>query len=145
VESDGRGTSKRKEHMHEVSYTDAEGNPATRMGIRYNPWLKTKLFVLATSFLRAGVKDNPYREIYDNYKHRLQNSANWKDRTDGNRHRAALRYMVKMFILDLYHVWRKFRGVASERALSRGEARHEARRRSGLSHATDNSSTLYRP
>jgi hypothetical protein len=118
VESDGRGTSRRKEHLKEVEYEDKDGKPQTRMGVRFNPWLKTKLVgVLASSFLRVG--DSPYRVIYDDYKHRMESHAKYgtahdgeKDENDhkvtgkGRRHNMAMRYMIKMFLVDLYKAWR---------------------------------------
>ena len=56
VESDGRGTSRRKEHQIEIAYKDKDGKDATRMGIHFNPFLKTKLMgVLTGSFLKAGL------------------------------------------------------------------------------------------
>jgi len=82
------------------------------MGISFNPFLKTKLVgVLGSSFLRAGVKDNPYRAIYDNYKNRLENSPAHTEKSKGHRHNMAIRYMVKMFIIDLYKVWRTVEGL----------------------------------
>jgi len=127
VEADGRGTSKRKEHLHKIAYTDKDGNPAERQGIRHNTFLKTKLMgVLAGSFLRAGVTDNPYRAIYDGYKNRLQNHPNWKERTKGNIHQASQRYMIKRFLCDLYNAWRKLEGlpVAPEYAEAKLGVRH---------------------
>lgn len=98
VEADGRGTSKRKEHLRTIKYIDKEGKEAERLGISHNTFLKTKLMgVLSGSFLRAGAVDNPYRIIYDNYKNRLQNHPKWQDRTKGNIHMAAQRYMIKRF------------------------------------------------
>lgn len=109
-EKDGRGTSKRKEHLHEITYKDKDGNPATRMGIRYNPFLKTKLMgVLASSFIKQ--KDSPYREHYDYIKHRYQNHPDWATKTKGHIHAASMRWMIKQFLKDLYNVWRKLEGL----------------------------------
>ena len=64
VASDGKGRSRRKEHQVDVEYIDKEGKPATKKGITFNPFLKTKLCgVLGAAFLKAGEKNNPYREI----------------------------------------------------------------------------------
>ena len=108
VEADGRGTSRRKEHMHRISYTDKDGKPAERDGIRYNPWLKTKLYVLGTCFVKAG---GLYRSYYDNYKNRLENSPKWVEASKGHRHNAAMRYMIKRFLVDLYKAWRPLEGL----------------------------------
>lgn len=85
---------------------------------RYNQFLRSRLCgVLGPGFLRA---DAPYREHYDNMKHRLE-SQDWGERsknpTDktrpkaGHQHKAAIRYMVKMFLKDLYVAWRTLEGL----------------------------------
>ena len=112
VASDGKGRSRKKEHLVETEYIDKEGNLKKKKGISFNPFLKTKLVgVLGSSFLRAGDKDNPYRAIYDNYKNRLENSPAHVEKSKGHRHNMTIRYMVKMFIVDLYKVWRKIEGL----------------------------------
>ena len=84
----------------------------------YNQFLRAKLCgVLGSSFLRAN---SPYRTYYDNMKHRLE-SKDWgtesKNPTDkkrpkaGHQHKAATRYMVKMFLKDLYVAWRTLEGL----------------------------------
>lgn len=122
VMSDGRGQSKRAEHLIDLEYTDRDGERATRKSITFNPFLKTKLIgVLASSFLRSG--DSPYAQVYRNYKHRLESHARWGTHNDGKRedgklitskgrrHNMSLRYMVKMFLIDLYAAWRKLEGL----------------------------------
>jgi len=112
VAEDGKGRSRKKEHLIETEYTDSNGKTKKKMGISFNPFLKTKLVgVLGSSFLRAGVKDNPYRAIYDNYKARLENNPVHAEKSKGHRHNMAIRYMVKMFIIDLYKVWRMIEGL----------------------------------
>jgi hypothetical protein len=90
----------------------------------FNQFLRAKLNgVLGGSFLKSN---SPYREFYDNVKHRLENSddiireiakggnvreVKWKDATPGHRHKAAIRYMVKMFLRDLYVAWRTLEGL----------------------------------
>jgi len=84
----------------------------------YNKFLKTALLgKLGPSFLKAK---SPYSEYYYNMKDRLI-SQDWgnpsKNPTDPKKpkaqhqHRYANRYMVKMFIKDLYVAWRTFEGL----------------------------------
>jgi hypothetical protein len=117
------GRSKKKEHLREVEYTDKDGKPATRLGITFNPFLKTKLVgVLGPSFLRAG--DSPYAAIYYDYKRRLESHAKYGVQNDKKkddeglivtsklrRHNMAVRYMIKMFLIDLYKAWRELEGL----------------------------------
>jgi len=110
VANDGNGRSRKKEHLVERDYIDGEGAPAKRVGITFNPFLKTKLIgVLGSSFLRAG--DNKYSAIYRDYKHRLESHPKWIERTKGHRHNAAIRYMIKMFLMDLYANWKRIEGL----------------------------------
>ena len=110
VAADGQGRSRKKEHLVERDYTDKDGKPAKRVGITFNPFLKTKLTgVLASSFLRSG--NEQYAKVYNDYKHRLENHEKWKERSKGHRHNAAMRYMVKQFLVDLYRAWRPLEGL----------------------------------
>ena len=110
VAADGQGRSRKKEHLVERDYTDKDGKPAKRVGITFNPFLKTKLIgVLASSFLRSG--NEQYAKVYNDYKHRLENHEKWKERSKGHRHNAAMRYMVKQFLVDLYRAWRPLEGL----------------------------------
>lgn len=66
-----------------------------------------------------------YVQFYMDYKHRLSHSSAitnhrqkgkvvqmaWKDVTPGHRDMAAKRYMVKMFLVDLYKQWRSIEGL----------------------------------
>lgn len=85
----------------------------------YNQFLRAKLCgVLGSSFLKCN---SPYREYYDNMKHRYE-SQSWgmdsKHPTDKNRpkaghqHKAATRYMIKMFLKDVYVAWRTLEGLS---------------------------------
>ena len=123
VAEDGKGRSRRKEHLVEVDYLDKDGKPAKRMSITFNPFLKTKLMgVLAGSFIKT--KNERYCKIYYDYKLRRENHAKWgaqndKEKDDeghfitskGRRHNQAMRYMVKCFIQDLYNAWRPLEGL----------------------------------
>lgn len=72
----------------------------------------------ADSFIKSK---SPYKKVYDEYKHRLEHRTDfvrhegvdtpWKDVTDGHRHNAAKRYMMKKFIADLYNAWRPMQGL----------------------------------
>lgn len=109
VAHDGRGRSKRKEHLVEKPYTTTDGEQKTKLGITFNPFLKTKLTgVLAASFLRSK---SPYADIYKNYKNRLENHPEHKDKTKLHKHNMAMRYMIKRFLVDLYIQWRTMEGL----------------------------------
>jgi len=110
VGPDGAGRSRRKEHLVDIEYIDKDGKPATKKGITFNPFLKTKLTgVLAGSFLKAG--DNPYKEAYYNYKDRLENHPTHKTKSKGHRHNMANRYIIKLFLIDLHKEWRTIAGL----------------------------------
>ena len=120
VHKNGEGTSRRKEHLVDVDYIDKDGNPAVKKGISFNPFLKTKLCgVLAGSFLKAG--DNPYKEAYYNYKDRLENHPDHKNKTKGHRHNMANRYIVKLFLVDLHREWRTIAGLPVSVPYSEGK------------------------
>jgi len=139
VGPDGRGRSRREEHLVERTYIDKNGDEKTRRSITYDPWLKTKVVgVLGSSFLRSA---SPWTEQYHNYNHRIETdpmrtkvtSAEWKKRhkakedvtglwTPGRIHNAAIRYMCKMFLADLWKRWRALEGLPV------GETYEEARR-----------------
>ena len=105
----GKGRSRQKEHLVDQTYVDAEGKEQTKKGISFNPFVKTKLVgVLGSSFIKSG---GPYREVYDNYKYRLQHMPAHADKTKGHIHNMAVRYMVKRFLTDLYKVWRELEGL----------------------------------
>jgi hypothetical protein len=125
----GSGRSRREEHLVDREYADRNGEIKTRLGVTYNPFLKTKLMgVLGPSFLRSG---SEWREVYDGYKHRIVSDparkkvtvAEWKKAhkatdpdirqlwTPGRIHTAATRYMVKMFLQELWVKWRTIEGL----------------------------------
>lgn len=110
VAEDGRGRSRKKEHLVAVKYINSDGEEAERNSITFSPFLKTKLVgVLGPSFLRAG--DNPYSRIYRGYKNRIENHPAHKEKTKMHRHNMAIRYMVKQFLVDLYQYWRGLEGL----------------------------------
>lgn len=120
VADNGAGRSRKAEHLIDREYTDRDGNAAVRKSITFNPWLKTKLVgVLGPSFIKCG--NEKYRKIYDDYKHRLESHEKYKDVSKGHRHAMAVRYMVKIFLQDLYAFWRQQEGL--EVALPYDEAK----------------------
>ena len=109
VAEDGKGRSKRTEHLVDVEYVNKRGEKATKKSITYNPFLKAKLAgVLSGSFLRCA---SPYSEVYYNYKARLENRPYLAEARPIVRHRMALRYMMKMFLRDLWLTWREIEGL----------------------------------
>jgi hypothetical protein len=81
--------------------------PAKGEKLPYNAWLRMKLVgVLGPVMLQCG---SPFRSFYDSYKTRKA-SAGW-GRSDGHRHQAAIRYMIKMLLLDIWRDWRAFEGL----------------------------------
>ena len=110
VAEDGKGRSRRKEHQ--VEYTDKDGKTAIKKGITFNPFLKTKLCgVLGGAFLKAGDKNNPYKDAYYDYKNRLENDPNHSLKSKGHRHNMANRYIIKLFLIDLHMKWRELEGL----------------------------------
>jgi hypothetical protein len=122
VARDGFRRSKRAEHLIEVEFVNRDGQAAKRRSITFNPFLKTKLMgVLGPSFLRCA---SPYARLYADHKHRLESHAVFGTAHDGEahpsghgricagrRHLAALGVMIKVFLIDLYRVWREMEGL----------------------------------
>lgn len=122
-EGSGEGRSRKKHHLVENIYKDKNGKEKKTQGITFNPFLKTKLVgVLAGSFLKAK---SPYRDYYDNYKHRLQNDPRHTEKTDGHRHAMAMRYMIKMFLSDLYVAWRTLEGLPVQPSYQESKLGHK--------------------
>jgi hypothetical protein len=81
--------------------------PTKGQKLPYNSWLRTKLVgVLGSVLLKVG---SPWRKFYDDYKHRKQ-SEGW-GRSDAHRHQAAIRFMVKALLLEIWKEWRFFEGL----------------------------------
>jgi hypothetical protein len=124
----GKGRNKRwKDQLEEIAYIDKNGDPQTKLGLGYNPFLKTKLYVLAGCFIKAG--NQLYGGIYRDYKNRLENHQVYGIANEANRIREmretyksgyapklhrnnmAMRYMIKRFLADLYINWRTLEGL----------------------------------
>jgi hypothetical protein len=130
VAPDGRGRSRRAEHLIDREYTKADGSIGTKKSVTYNPWLKSRLLgALAPSFMRTP--NEQWRAVYDGYKNRIVNSPSHTKATNAQYktlykqdpeaakllwpplriHRAATRYMVKQFLLDFWLKWREVEGL----------------------------------
>lgn len=143
VAGDGRGRSRAKDHLVEREYINRDGDKAKRVGITFNPFLKTKLIgVLGGSFLKAGGK---YADIYRAYKTRLENHAVYgianeeahikevKEKTGkgyapkAHRNNMAIRYAVKRFLVDLHTEWRTLEGLPVSKEYHEAKLGHKHR------------------
>ena len=80
-------------------------------GLPFNRRLKTACLQVAESFMRA---DSPYRAVYDDAKEKYE-----RDRPDWpplRRHRAALRKMIKVWLVHLWETWRELEGLPTRPA-----------------------------
>jgi hypothetical protein len=76
----------------------------------FNGWLRTKLVgVLADCMIKAN--SSYALDYYRPYKERLESEDGWSEESKGHRANAAKRYMIKMFIKDLYVSWRTVEGL----------------------------------
>lgn len=101
--------SKAKVSLGETDVYDSGKAQRPEKGVKlpYNSFLRTKLVgVLAPVLLKVG---SPWKKTYDDYKHRKA-SEGW-GRSDGHRHQAAMRYMIKMLLLDIWKGWREAEGL----------------------------------
>ena len=124
VAPDGKARSRRKEHLIDKEYTDRNGQTQTRKSTTFNPWLQDKLIgALAPSFIKQGAKCS-YTKYYYERKHRLEHHAKYGTHNDGKktpegrlvtclqqRHSMAVRWMLKVFIAELYHAWKDLEGL----------------------------------
>lgn len=51
-----------------------------------------------------------YAEVYYGYRNRLENSLHHSEKTPKHKHNMAVRYMIKIFLNDLYKEWRRMDG-----------------------------------
>lgn len=103
------GRSRKKHHLKPKEYVNRDGEIVQTVGITFNPFLKTKLVgVLGTVFIKLG---GHYREVYDDYKNRLENHPKHAEKTKGHRHNMAVRFMIKQYLADTWTVWRALEGL----------------------------------
>lgn len=144
LEGEGRGTKHAKDNL--VDYVDKDGNIKQKASLGYNPLLKSKLCgVLADCMIKAGLRaekdkdgnpvvdkdgnkvyvipteeENKYVRGYINYLNRLNQRTDIKNPTPMHKMNMAKRYMIKLFVEDLWLSWRELEGY--EPTLSYREA-----------------------
>jgi hypothetical protein len=105
----GEGRCRKPEHLVAKTYINKKGELKETKGITFNPLLKTKLIgVLGPGFIKLG---GPYEQVYRNYKRRLEMLPRWQATTPKHRHNAAVRYMVKEFLADMWTNWREYESL----------------------------------
>jgi hypothetical protein len=110
VAPNGKGRTRKPEHLVDVVYKDKDGVNQIKKSITFNPFIKTKMVgVLSSCFLRNN--NEKYVKVYQDYKNRLNNTEGHKDKTLFHINNMAKRYMIKMFLQDLYVVWRTMEGL----------------------------------
>lgn len=125
VAPDGRGRGRYKEHLVDREYVSASGEAAVRKSITFNPFLKTKCRLIAESFVRQPAKLSEFRRVYDDYKHRIENSERHAEKTKGHRHAMAMRYVVKIFLLKMWMAWREVEGLPVTPSYHEGKLGHK--------------------
>ena len=112
---DGEGRSRK--HRSPVKYINTDGEEKETLGLGYNPKLKTKMCgVLASRFIMVrGGADKGYGKIYYDYKNRLDSRPDTANFSPKHKDVMAKRYAVKMFLKDMWKVWRTMRGYSLRR------------------------------
>ena len=136
VKEDGtivnEGRTSKKAHNVEQVYVDKDGNEQSKMGLGYNPNLKTKLIgVLAPCLLKAGLRvvkgndkkpvldeagnkqyvaSSKYTECYLDYRNRLDQRKDTKEYSSLHKYNMSVRYMIKQFLRDMWVTWRTLEG-----------------------------------
>lgn len=99
-------------------YASGKAQKPTRgQKLPYNAFLRAKLCgVLGAVLLKLNPSQpltgtvSPWRKCYDDYKHRKL-SDGWGV-NDAHRHAAAIRYMIKMLLADIWTKWRAYEKLA---------------------------------
>ena len=66
---------------------------------------------LKSKGMEVIISHNKYGKHYYDYKNRLNNDPRHKDKTPLHKHRMAIRFMIKRFLVDLYTAWRTIEGL----------------------------------
>lgn len=105
---DGKGRNRSSAMLVDREYVNGSGEVTKAKGLSYNPFVKTKMLgVLATGFLRKP--GCHYEQVYRDYRARIEQREDLEGAT-ARKHHMALRYCAKMFLRDMWAVWRKLEG-----------------------------------
>lgn len=106
------GRSQRKAHCIIRKYISREGTEESKLSITYNKDVKSKLlFVVGRGLIMSN---GPYRKIYDDYRHRLDLRPDLESSSKLHKFNMARRYVVKIFLKDLWVAWRELEGYEWE-------------------------------
>lgn len=105
----GKYTANGKWNKQEQYYVTREGNIDTKLGITYNAFLKTKLLgILGGSFLKSMSR---WSVCFYEYRNRKLNDPRYKDTSEGQIKFMANRYMIRMFLKELFIKWKEIEGI----------------------------------
>lgn len=102
VAPDGKGRSRRPEHLIDVEYINKDGEKKTKKSITFNPFLKTKLLGVLGPCLRREKKH--YAQVYNEKRAQVEGKVK-------NPHRYSLRFMIKRFLKDMFGPWKEINNV----------------------------------
>lgn len=116
IKADGTAEGRGRKHTEPQKYMDKEGKIQEKIGLTYNPKLRSKLLgVLGGCFLKLARDSEKrpiqYGKVYYDYKHRLANRLQDPPLSTPHIHRMALRYCVKQFVRDMWVAWRTLEGL----------------------------------
>ena len=74
----------------------------------YSPRRRAMMHIVGDCLIKLQGKAGPYRKVYDDRK--AYEEAQHPELSLGHRHKRAMRYMEKRFLLDLWKQWRKYAG-----------------------------------
>ena len=72
----------------------------------YSPRRRAMMHIVGDCLIKLQGKAGPYRKVYDDRK--AYEEAQHPELQLGHRHKRAMRYMEKRFLLDLWKRWRKY-------------------------------------
>jgi len=107
----GEGRSRKAKHLVDVEYADKNGEIKTKKSITYNAFLKSKLIgVLGGCLIKS--QGYYYTDVYLGYKNRISLDPARAEYSKDRLNKMAIRYMIKMFLRDLWMEWRALEGLS---------------------------------